>query len=310
MNRGDRTLTPHIHAYVTGRRSRGEITATTAADIAHTLAGLDRTFGRRPLSQLGPAAIDRYREHIAHRADATRREYLSRVRCFCRWLVAQGLIACDPTEHVPPIRQPKTVPVTLTEAQVATLLRTVAHDRRATAIAWLMVGCGARCGEVAALRIEDYDPVGLTVLLVGKNSDQRVVPVPRVVARALNAYLDQTGCASGPLIRSELNPSRGLTAKTISGYMRGWLREAGVKVRAHDGRSAHGLRRTAASDVMDFCGDIRAVQAMLGHRHVETTARHYLRPISLEAMREAMEGRRYDHGEEDGGGEVVYLNAA
>jgi integrase len=71
-----------------------------------------------------------------------------------------------------------------------------------------------------------------------------------------------------------------------------WMRAAEIKTRAHDGRSAHGLRRTAASDVMDSSGDIRIVQAMLGHVRIESTA-FYLRPVPLDKMREAMEGRNY-----------------
>ena len=83
------------------------------------------------------------------------------------------------------------------------------------------------------------------------------------------------------------------SARTISGYTRRWLRDAGVKSRSLDGRSAHGLRRTAGSDVMDACGDIRVVQEMLGHSQIETTARYYLRPVTLAQMRAAMEGRTY-----------------
>lgn len=98
---------------------------------------------------------------------------------------------------------------------------------------------------------------------------------------------------AGPLIRSELCPTHGVAAKTISGYMRRWMIDAGVKVRPLDGRSAHALRRTAASDVADEGYDIRVVQHMLGHERVETTIRHYLRPIAMRQMREAMEGRWY-----------------
>jgi len=71
------------------------------------------------------------------------------------------------------------------------------------------------------------------------------------------------------------------------------MRDAGVKAGALDGRSAHGLRRTAASDVMDLCGDITIVQELLGHRLVSTTAEHYLRRVPIESMRAAMEGRTY-----------------
>ena len=102
------------------------------------------------------------------------------------------------------------------------------------------------------------------------------------------------GCTGGPLIRSQLHPAQHLAPATLSQYLRRWMRDAGVKARALDGRSAHGLRRTALSDVMDRSGDIRVVQEMAGHRDLDTTARHYLRRVPLDRLREAMEGRTYD----------------
>lgn len=71
-----------------------------------------------------------------------------------------------------------------------------------------------------------------------------------------------------------------------------WMQAAGIKSHRYDGVSAHALRHTAASDVLDQCNDLRAVQAMLGHRHLNTTA-IYLRRTSAHQLREAMAGRSY-----------------
>lgn len=295
----NRTLTPYISKYIGGRRRRGEISSTTASDLRYRLAKLDRSFGGRALNTFGPAAIDRYLETIGGLAPATRREYLSTVRGFCRWLSTQpGAPSGDPTSHVPCIHQPRRAPVTLTPHEVARLLL-AAPGLRSRAVVWLMVGCGARCVEVARLRVEDYDPKGRSIRLVGKAGHERVIPVPAAAAAAIDAYLDECGRVAGPLIRSELHPSRGVSPRTLSHYMRRWMRAAGVKTRALDGRSAHGLRRTAGSDVMDRSGNIRVVQAMLGHADIETTARYYLRQVTMDQMRDAMEGRSYDGGDED-----------
>lgn len=285
------TLTPYATEYVRGRLARGEVSASTAKDYRWTLFGLTSSYGNRPVEMFGPAAIDRWLESISVFSDSTRREYLSRVRCFGQWLVATKKIRTDPTAHVPPIRQARRVPRTLQGGQVGQLLR-AAPDKRATAILWLMVGLGCRCCEVSRLRVEDYDPIGLTVTLIGKAGHERTLPVPDEVAQAVGAYLDETGVTSGPLIRSELHPYRGLSPKTLSGYVRGWMVDAGVKARAGDGRSAHALRRTCASDVLDGGADIRVVQSMLGHERLETTS-VYLRRVTMEQMRGSMSGRAY-----------------
>lgn len=107
----------------------------------------------------------------------------------------------------------------------------------------------------------------------------------------LRATEVRAGRIAGPLIRSH-DGSTGLNRKTISDYVGRWIRSAGIKGGKYDGRAAHALRRTAASDVMDKVGDVRIVQAMLGHVKIETTA-VYLRPVPLDQMREAMEGRNY-----------------
>jgi integrase len=59
---------------------------------------------------------------------------------------------------------------------------------------------------------------------------------------------------------------------------------AGLKVGPYDGRSAHALRHTAASNLYDATRDARAVQDFLGHRNLATTDR-YLRRSSAEVIR-------------------------
>lgn len=258
--------------------------------MLYTLSTLSDSFGHRPVSNLGPKAIDTWLETIRDRAPSTRRNYLSRVRSFCRWLQAEGHIAKDPTLHVPPIRQPRKVPVTLTRAQVDQLHQAL-PDLRAQVIVAVMDGIGARCLEMANLEVEDYDARGRLLTLRGKFANERTVTVPAVTASILGRYLDETGLVSGPLIRSKTDPTRGLSPATFSHYMRDWMWSAGVKRRAFDGRSAHGLRRTCLSELMDACGNIRVVQGVAGHANIETTARSYLRSVTAQQMREAMELR-------------------
>lgn len=286
------SLSPFIAQYLRQRHDRGEITHHTMRARRYELMSFAATFGRRPLEQLKPKAIDRWLASVRDLSPSTRRSYLTSVRGFCRWMVAEGHITSDPTIGVKPIPQPRSVPVTLGRAEIAALLA-AAPDARMRAVVWLMVECGCRCVEVARLRVEDYDHRERTILLIGKGGHERRIPVPADTAYALDTYLDEVGRVSGPLIRSRRDPWSGVQADTISHWVSRLMTSAGVKARQRDGRSAHGLRRTAGSDVMDGCEDIRKVQAMLGHANIETTARYYLRPVGTAKLREAMEGRRY-----------------
>ena len=289
------TLGPLLMEYVRARRARGEIGTKTAGDIRYTLQGVAKTFGNRPLGRFGPSDIDRWLETTARLSPASRRRQLSQVRVFCRWLVAQGHTKKNPTDHVPSVKQPRTVPVTVPDDDVALLLD-VCPDARARCIVNLMVICGLRCVEVSRLTLADYDPRARNLTVNGKGGHQRTIPVPDAAARSIDAYLDEAGRVHGPLIRACWQGGghghTALSPKTVSEYVGRWIKLAGIKSRPQDGRSAHGLRRTAASDVMDKVGDVRIVQAMLGHARIETTAL-YLRPTGLDKMREAMEGRDY-----------------
>lgn len=276
--------------YVTGRYRRGEIGEPTRDAIAYTLSTLTAVHGARPVARLGPKAIDQWLETIADRAPSTRRNMVSRVRHFCRWLMTEGHIKRDPTGHVPAIRQPRRVPVTLTDTQAGEV-RTAELDTRAQVVLALMLDVGCRCVEVSRICVEDVDMVGRLIRLTGKGGHERQIPLPQSTAALISKYLDEVGVISGPLIRSHTDSTAGLKPATLSHYVRRWLTDLGVKQRAHDGRSAHGLRRTAGSEVMEESHDIRVVQAVLGHERIETTARYYLRPVPLEAMRAAMESR-------------------
>lgn len=273
--------------YVAGRWRRGEVGAPTRDALIYTLSTLATVCGDRPVGQLGPAMIDRWLEVIADRAPTTRRNMISRVRGFCRWLVAEGHLRRDPTSHVVQPRVPRRVPVTLSPVQANTV-RMAALDLRARVVLGLMLEVGCRCVEVSRLQVHDYDPDGRTVFLRGKADHERVLPVPALVATLLDELLATERLTGGHLIRSRTNPAEGLKAATLSHYVRGWLIDLGVKRRAFDGRSAHGLRRTCGSELMDACGDVQLVQAVLGHARIETTARYYLRPVPATRMREVM----------------------
>ena len=265
--------------------------------VHYDLRNFAESFGKRPLSKLNKAAVEKWME-VCHLAPQTRRNRLSHARVFCAWLVEKGHIKSNPTKDFEPIRLPRRVPVTLQQEEVAKVIDTCGDDLRGLAIIWMMVGLGARCIEVSRVNVDDYDRVARTIKLRGKADHERILPVPDEVAAALNAYASVTGRSPGPIIR-HINRKGGYTyerldAQTISTYVTKIMREAGIKGNIFDGKSAHGLRRTAASDVMDRTGNIQIVQALLGHEWIETTTA-YLRPVALDNLREAMAGRGYEH---------------
>lgn len=273
------------------RWQQGEINGRTRTLLGCRFREFEAAHGDRPISELDRRTVNRWRTLIGTNSPATRRAYLSTVRGFCTWLVAEGYLEVDPTAHVGPIKEPRRVPRARPEGDIARLLA-FAHDKREQAIIWLMVGMGLRCIEVARLETADYDRLAGTLLIRGKASHERMLPVPSTVVDAVQVYRDQIGWRVGPLILSSGSLRTGITGRRVSQIVTRVMKEAGVKVQAHDGISPHALRHTAASDVLDRCDNVRTVQIMLGHASLATT-QIYLRRSSLGQLREAMEGRTY-----------------
>lgn len=302
----DSRLRGYVHRYLRGRVRRGEIDAGTAANYWSSLSVLVETFGARPPGRLGERDVERWREaRAAVLQPSTMCTQWSELSCFLDWLVANNVIRRNPCRSMPAPRRPRSVPRALDEDEIAAILE-VAPDRRARAIVWLKVGMGLRACEVSRARVEHWSRRDELLLVCGKGGHEREVPVIDEARHALEDYLVEYPASSGPLIRSYYQPHRGIRPSTLSHYLSAWCWAAGVKHAPYDGVSGHALRHTCASDVLDECGDLRAVQELLGHEHLSSTS-IYLRRLRMGELRVAMEGRSYRKREETpapgGGGE-------
>lgn len=274
--------------YRVGQHTLSPLSARNHRSILNVFA---QCVGHIAIDAIQVSHIEAWLASRQHLAPATRRAQFSSVKTFCGWLVREGHLEANPVLELRSPRQPRSVPRAVDADAVAALL-SVVPDTRGRAIVWLMVGMGLRCCEVEHLEMGQWDRRTQTMVVRGKGSHERALPVPAEVASALDAYLADYPANSGPLIRSFRRPSSALTADALSGLVSEWFRAAHLKRAARDGISAHALRATAASDVLDVCGDLRVVQEMLGHQNLATTS-IYLRRAGLPQLRQAMGGRRY-----------------
>lgn len=283
------TLQPLVARYLTQRSLRGEITPLTRRNLRNHLFPLVRLFGARPLDQLGPWLLDRYLEECGHLAPSTRALRVSSARGFARWLVNEDLVARDFTRRAPKIRRPRQTPRTFTADDAAVALD-ACHSARERAIIWLEFGCALRCIEVSRLDVDDWDRRDEMLTVRGKALHQREVPVPAPVRVALTAWLAETSQSCGPLIGHADDPQRRLSASRISNLVGVIIRRAGLKQHPGDGRSAHGWRACAASDVLDVEPDPRVAQELLGHASLAHLAR-YQRRVRAAQVRAALDRR-------------------
>lgn len=230
-------------------------------------------------------------------APSTLRNRISIVRSFCRWLILHDHIERDPTAGFVSPKEPVRMPRALLADDVG---RVLAHcpDARGRLIVSLMVELGLRRAEVTSIQMGDIDFRAGLLLVHGKGSRDRWLPLTASARAALTTYLAEYPATTGPLLRSYIEPRQALQPRYVGDMVREWMVAAGVKQAPGDGVSAHALRHTAASDVFDRGADIRSVQAMLGHVTLSTTQRYLRRPDAGKLL-EVMEGRVYEEGRTD-----------
>lgn len=169
------------------------------SDIAQYLAWLaaDR---RRKIGELEPHDLDTssVRLHVADlgRAGEARSSVarkVSALRTFVRYLRREGHIEHDPTALAVAPKREQTLPVHLSEREMAQLLEMPdAGDplgRRDRAILELVYASGLRLSELESLDIENVDFSGRMVRVMGKGAKERMIPFNQTAERALRVWL-------------------------------------------------------------------------------------------------------------------------
>jgi site-specific recombinase XerD len=211
------------------------------------------------------------------------------VRRFGRWLHAEGELAEDPLAGMrPPKLDSKVIPV-LSDDELRRLVKAcegrTLRDRRDEALVRLMFETGLRAGEVVALRVEDLDVLGGTLLVRrGKGGAGRIVPFSAQTARALDRYLRlRRGHVLADTPALWLGErSQGLHYDGLYRTLRHRARAAGIR-----NFSPHMLRHTAASRWLAAGGSEGGLMAVAGWRRRDMLDRYAAATRASRAVEEA-----------------------
>lgn len=131
-------------------------------------------------------------------------------------------------------------------------------------------GAGLRIGEAIRLRVEDIDGKrSLIHVRLGKGKKDRYVMLADRLLNALRSYWLRVRPQGGWLFPGSKLGTH-LTAGTVSGALTEAVRSAKLKKRV----TAHTLRHTFATHLLELGTDIRVIQVLLGHASIRTTARY------------------------------------
>jgi integrase/recombinase XerD len=215
------------------------------------------------------------------------------VRGFHRFAVREGLTKVDPSAAVKPPAPAKRLPKALPLADIEAILEAAgapgtALALRDRALLELLYGTGARISEAVGLDVDDLDLSNKeqgSVLLRGKGSKERMVPVGTYASEAVAAYLVRgrpvlSGVGTGNAAMF-LNARGGrLSRQSAWTVLVKAADRAGVTAEV----SPHTLRHSFATHLLDGGADVRVVQELLGHASVTTTQVYTL--VTVDKLRE------------------------
>lgn len=221
------------------------------------------------------------------------------LRTFYRFLSKRGLRRDNPIVGLKMPVKERRLPKFLTEEQILHFLDAPREEaklkkrgrqmlpwqvERDVALLEVLYSTGMRLSEIVAMRWEHIDFVTSSARVLGKGRKERMVILGEPAAKALKTYHNTL---PDPLQHKNhvfINPSgKPLTPRAVQMLFKKYLRQAGLD----HSISPHKIRHSFATHLLDRGADLRSLQELLGHSHLETT-QIYTR-VTAERLRKAYE---------------------
>ena len=171
----------------------------------------------------------------------------------------------DVVDAIPFAREPRKLPVVLSPEEVARLLTAAVNIKYRAALS-LAYATGLRVSEVVSLKVTDIDSNRMVVRVEqGKGSKDRYVMLSPYLLTLLRQWWKEL---EPELWLFPSYQNRHMSARQLHRICQETAKRAGIKKRV----SPHTLRHSFATHLLERGIDIRVIQAMLGHKKLDTTA--------------------------------------
>jgi len=256
-----------------------DMMAAEAGASRHTLAAyrndLERA-GEGLLGQLASASTDDLSglgTQWADLAPSTVARRSAALRRFYAFLVDDGLRKDDPSEALPRPKLERPLPRILEEAEISQMFE-AAEDRAASgeatavrnlALLELLYGSGLRASELVSLPRGAVRPGQPFLILRGKGSKERLVPISSRADAAVRNWLE---VAPGGVLWLFPKGKRHISRVRLFQIVRAMAADAGI---SPERVSPHVLRHAFATHLLSGGADLRVLQSLLGHADIATT---------------------------------------
>ena len=255
-----------------------DMMAAEAGASPHTLSAYRNDLERaaeqlRELAGASANDVSALGEHWSELAPSTVARRSAALRRFFGFLVDEGFRTDDPSEALPKPRLERPLPRILDESEISRMFE-AAEDRAASgepatlrnlAILELLYGSGLRASELVSLPRGALRPGQPFLILKGKGSKERLVPISSRADEAVRRWLD-----IAPTGLPWLFPSgkKHISRVRLFQIVRAMAADAGI---APERVSPHVLRHAFATHLLSGGADLRVLQSLLGHADIATT---------------------------------------
>jgi len=197
------------------------------------------------------------------------------IKQFFKYLILENIIKTDPTADLVSPRMKKTIPDVLSLEDIEKILNvpdlTKFEGIRDSAMLEVLYASGLRVTELVELKQVNINYDHGYLIVMGKGSKERIVPIGMTSIKKINDYLE----LSRPhLVKNELSDylfiTRRGTCFTRQGFwklIKAYAKEAGIVKNI----SPHTIRHSFATHLLERGADLRTIQLLLGHSDISTT---------------------------------------
>ncbi|MCH5225559.1 MAG: tyrosine recombinase XerD [Muribaculaceae bacterium] len=205
----------------------------------------------------------------------SRARILSGIKSFFNFLMIEGYLEANPCDLIESPQLQRELPDVLSLEEIDSMIAAIPSGKeeslRNYAIIETLYGSGLRVSELTEARISRLDLGERLLIVEGKGSKQRIVPISPVAADLIGQWLIERGRMR---VKPEgqdiifLNRRGGPLTRVMIFYIVKQLAQlAGIKKNV----SPHTLRHSFATHLLEGGANLRAIQEMLGHESISTT---------------------------------------
>lgn len=242
---------------------------TTARIYLHYAKHFAKHFMRSP-AEMGKPEV---RAHLLHLLDERKLSHDAYRQCYAalKFLYTVTLGRPFEVESIPRHRKPHRLPTVLSGSEVQDLLGGF-QSFKYRAITMVIYAAGLRVAESCRLRAGDIDSRRMLIhVREGKGARDRYVMLSKMLLQVLRTYWRETKATrTGDfLFEGECGVGH-ISPESVRSAMRGAVAKAGIKKKV----TPHMLRHSFATHLLELGTDLRVIQVLLGHRHIQVTTRY------------------------------------